>query len=133
MVAFNRRAGSLVLPSMPSVCSPTCTSLAIYRKLLLPCGNSIQLVTAASLLWLQRIPYGDGNGRLGVTSVVNRGPQCLICGRRYTRTDRLKRHMIIHTGEQPYQCQVCGRRFNQRSNMISHMKKHNRTYSKTSF
>ena len=41
-------------------------------------------------------------------------------GKRFYSNTKLRRHLLIHTGDKPYECDVCGRRFNQMSSMISH-------------
>ena len=35
---------------------------------------------------------------------------------------RLKRHMVVHTGQKPFPCQYCGRRFTQKSNVNLHLR-----------
>ncbi|CAL9704080.1 unnamed protein product [Knipowitschia caucasica] len=37
--------------------------------------------------------------------------QCPYCGKVATSAYRLKRHMIVHTGERPFSCSTCGKTF----------------------
>lgn len=46
---------------------------------------------------------------------------CQFCGAELAGTANLKRHMRIHTGERPYQCIHCGRLFSISSNLKRHV------------
>lgn len=62
--------------------------------------------------------------------VENRGPSrvksydCLTCGRMFSNSSALRRHLVIHSGKRPYKCFICGRGFTQSGNLKTHMKIH---------
>ncbi|XP_026849050.1 transcription factor Ouib isoform X2 [Drosophila persimilis] len=45
---------------------------------------------------------------------------CPVCGKAFTRKAELKRHEIVHTGEQPFHCETCDVYFNQNSSLKTH-------------
>lgn len=45
---------------------------------------------------------------------------CGICGRNFTKTSHLNRHMFIHTGEKPFKCSVCNMSFSKKDNLTRH-------------
>ena len=47
---------------------------------------------------------------------------CTVDAMKFLTKQALQRHMIIHSGEQPFQCAVCGNKFAQPSNMRTHVK-----------
>ncbi|KPP78796.1 hypothetical protein Z043_101680, partial [Scleropages formosus] len=47
------------------------------------------------------------------------------CGRRFSRSDQLKRHQRRHTGVKPFQCDTCQRKFSR----SDHLKTHTRTHT----
>uniref|UniRef100_UPI00358E8948 zinc finger protein 85-like isoform X4 n=1 Tax=Myxine glutinosa TaxID=7769 RepID=UPI00358E8948 len=51
--------------------------------------------------------------------------KCINCGNDFKQSSHLTRHMIIHNGERPYQCTNCGKSFKQSSHLTRHMIIHN--------
>lgn len=45
---------------------------------------------------------------------------CGICGKNFTKTQHLNRHMFIHTGERPFKCSVCNMSFSKKDNLTRH-------------
>jgi len=48
----------------------------------------------------------------------------LHCGKRFSRSDELQRHVRTHTGDKRFECLDCGRRFTR----SDHLQKHARTH-----
>ncbi|XP_037288840.2 uncharacterized protein LOC119181699, partial [Rhipicephalus microplus] len=46
---------------------------------------------------------------------------CSFCSRRFKDRSNLNRHRRCHTGERPYECKHCGLRFNQTSSLKTHV------------
>lgn len=49
----------------------------------------------------------------------------LFCGKRFTRSDELQRHLRTHTGEKRFACTVCAKRFMRSDHLAKHVKTHN--------
>lgn len=49
---------------------------------------------------------------------------CDKCDRSFSRAANLRRHQLVHTGEQPYACDQCDRRFKQLGGLRSHQLTH---------
>uniref|UniRef100_A0A8C4Q536 C2H2-type domain-containing protein n=1 Tax=Eptatretus burgeri TaxID=7764 RepID=A0A8C4Q536_EPTBU len=48
----------------------------------------------------------------------------LYCGKRFTRSDELQRHLRTHTGEKRFGCPECGKRFMRSDHLSKHQKTH---------
>ena len=46
------------------------------------------------------------------------------CTKEFSRPDKLKAHIIVHSGAKPYQCQTCGRNFTRRQHLREHEQVH---------
>ncbi|KAH6715829.1 putative C2H2 finger domain protein [Leptodontidium sp. MPI-SDFR-AT-0119] len=49
-----------------------------------------------------------------------KGVQCSVCGKRFSRTDHLKRHQLRHSGVKPYSCIFCSDAFTRSDNLRDH-------------
>jgi len=50
--------------------------------------------------------------------------ECDQCGRRFTRSDKVSRHKLIHSGEKPFECEICFKRFHRSDKLTVHKKIH---------
>ncbi|KAK0040390.1 zinc finger protein 91 [Biomphalaria pfeifferi] len=49
---------------------------------------------------------------------------CEVCGVSFLEKAKLKRHKMVHTGEQPFSCEVCGKCFADKSHLTVHLRIH---------
>ncbi|XP_015854297.1 zinc finger protein 42 homolog [Peromyscus maniculatus bairdii] len=51
---------------------------------------------------------------------------CAECGKAFTEGSKLKRHLLVHSGERPFQCtfEGCGKRFSLDFNLRTHIRIH---------
>ena len=49
---------------------------------------------------------------------------CTVCSKMFKERHKLKRHMMIHTGEKPYPCHFCGKAFSLEYNLNTQIRVH---------
>ncbi|XP_062253848.1 zinc finger protein 770 [Platichthys flesus] len=55
---------------------------------------------------------------------INPSHQCRSCAKGFPSPSKLKRHMMIHTGQRPFSCETCGKRFRQKTHLRVHCRTH---------
>lgn len=65
-----------------------------------------------------------GRKSTGVNSEKQYACPVDICGRRFQDNSKLRRHMLIHTGEKAYKCEFCSKRFSLDFNLKTHLRVH---------
>lgn len=55
---------------------------------------------------------------------------CEICLRKFSRPEKVRIHMRVHTGEKPYNCLMCYKKYQQKNDLNRHIKKkHEKNYT----
>lgn len=49
---------------------------------------------------------------------------CGVCGKTYNTRSKLQRHVRVHSGERPFPCLICGKKFPRSDHVKQHMKVH---------
>jgi uncharacterized Zn-finger protein len=52
--------------------------------------------------------------------------ECPECGKSFSRSCNLLRHLLVHSGARPYTCAQCGRSFSRNSHLLRHLRTHAR-------
>jgi len=50
--------------------------------------------------------------------------ECSTCGKAFSRSGNLAKHMRVHSGERPYECSTCGKAFSGSGDLARHMRMH---------
>ncbi|KAF0773438.1 zinc finger protein 596-like [Aphis craccivora] len=59
---------------------------------------------------------------------------CEVCLRKFSRPEKVRIHMRVHTGEKPYNCLICNNRYQQKNDLNRHVKKkHGENYTMNNF
>lgn len=48
---------------------------------------------------------------------------CEVCLRKFSRPEKVRIHMRVHTGEKPYNCSKCHKKYQQKNDLNRHIKK----------
>lgn len=69
---------------------------------------------------------GVANGGQAASAAASKDRlfECFVCGRHFSRSDNLQRHVRIHTGDRPFECEACHLRFRRKDCLKTHMKSH---------
>ena len=66
----------------------------------------------------------DSYGNMG--EIVKWGQKtCEVCGKTFSKTGNLKKHMLFHLNLRPFPCEVCGKTFRASNTLKQHMDVHN--------
>ncbi|KAI1891314.1 hypothetical protein AGOR_G00142520 [Albula goreensis] len=65
----------------------------------------------------------ENNSKEHLTFVKGK-PLCSVCGKTFSESSSVRRHMRIHKGVKPYQCQLCSKSFRQGNQLKTHMRIH---------
>lgn len=50
------------------------------------------------------------------------------CNKSFSTSSNLTRHLIVHSGSQPFACDRCSKRFNQKGNLVKHLRSHDNAH-----
>jgi uncharacterized Zn-finger protein len=50
--------------------------------------------------------------------------ECITCGKAFTTSSKLTKHLRTHTGARPYECTTCGKAFAESGTLTKHLRTH---------
>ena len=60
----------------------------------------------------------------GDLNISNKPYKCSFCSKNFSKTDYLKQHLKIHSGENPFSCLQCDKKFTQKCTLKNHERIH---------
>ena len=109
---------------------------SVGRASHLYCGSSIEALLFSGLLLstcLNWKIYCNDHSSLSDNSLLflqNTGLR--QCGKSFTRSDELQRHLRIHTKEKSFLCSICNKAFGRSDHLSKHLKTHDNERKKAS-
>ncbi|XP_063374070.1 zinc finger protein 497-like [Cydia amplana] len=61
---------------------------------------------------------------VSIAHIGNRGFQCKICFKKFSRKRELDRHVTLHSGMKPFSCGQCDKKFNRKDKLNKHEETH---------